>query len=257
MSEMFVRDERVESREETDPEESSRAGSAPALRRTARVTGVWYLLLAIAGLLGFLVIRPQIYTAGDAATTLANLVDQETLARVGLVFELALVVTQALAAVWFYKLFRRINETAAWSLAAFGVVNAIAIMASALFMATALAVAGDVGMAPGGDAAATVQVMYELSGNAWGVGALFFGLWLIPMGHIAATSGRMPGWLGRILVIGGVGYVLSAFVSYGIAGAPSWLVDVLPMPATVGELWMIGYLLTVGIRDRAGLVSST
>jgi hypothetical protein len=228
---------------------SDRQGSPGNLRRTARLTGVWYLALAISGVVGFFLIRPQIYVASDPGATLANLVDHEGLARLGLVFELALVVTQALAAVWFYKLFRSINNTAAFALATFGIVNAIAIMASAVFMATALAVAGDPGLAAGGDAAATAQLMYQLSSNVWGVGSLFFGLWLIPMGHIAASSGRMPRWLGRLLMVGGCGYLLSAFVSYGMAGVPTWIVEVLALPATFGEFWMIGYLLVVGIRE--------
>jgi len=222
--------------------------SLAALRRTARVAGLWYLALAISGMLGFLIVRPQIYVAGDPATTLANLVERAALARLGLVLELALVVTQAVAAVWFYKLFRSFNGVAAGALAAFGMMNAVAIMASAGFMATALAVAGDPGLALGGDPAGIVGLMYELSSHAWAVGGLFFGLWLIPMGHVAAGSGRMPKWLGRILIVGGFGYLLSAFVSHGLADSPAWLVDGLVIPATIGELWMIGYLLAVGIR---------
>jgi hypothetical protein len=191
----------------------------------------------------------MIHVDGDPAATLANLIDRASLARAGLALELALVVTQALAAVWFYKLFRSVNGNAAWALAVFGMVNAVVIMASAGFMATALAVSSDFGLAPGGDAAGTVQLMYQLSSDSWGVGSLFFGLWLIPMGYIATSSGLMPKWLGRILVIGGVGYVLSAFVRYGVADAPAWLVEGLPLPATIGEFWMIGYLLLNGIRS--------
>lgn len=221
------------------------------LRRTARFTGIWYLALAIAGTLGFLLVRPRIYIEGDPAATLVNLMDREGMARIGLVLELAIVAAQALAAVWFYKLFRSINHAAAFALAGFGMVNAVAILGSAVFMATALAVAGDPGLAPGGDTAATVQLMHQLSTGSWGVGSLFFGLWLIPMGHIAASSGRMPRWLGRILILGGAGYLLSAFISHGVAGAPTWLVDLLSLPATVGELWMIGYLLIIGLRASA------
>jgi hypothetical protein len=44
----------------------------------------------------------------------------------------------------------------------------------------------------------------------------------------------------------GVG-VASAFVAYG-ADAPPGVVDALAIPATVGELWMIAYLLVIGIR---------
>jgi hypothetical protein len=225
------------------------------MRRTVRVTGIWYLALAITGVLGFMVIRSQILVDGDPIATLTNLVDNEGLARLGLTLELSIVITQALAAVWFFKLFRAINHTAAWAIASFGMANAIAILVSGAAVATALAVAVDPGLAPGGDPAATVQLMYQLSASSWAVGALFFGMWLIPMGHVVATTRLMPVWLGRILIIGGGGYVLSALIGLGVANAQSWLVDGLTYPATIGELWMIGYLLIKGIRrpDAVGI----
>ena len=40
-----------------------------------RATGAWYLGLAITGMLGFLVLRPQLIDADDSAATLANLTD--------------------------------------------------------------------------------------------------------------------------------------------------------------------------------------
>ncbi len=218
--------------------------------RTARIAGAWYLGLAITGILGFLLVRPEIYVEGDAAATLANLQGRAWLARLGVALEMAIVVTQALAAIWFYKLLREVNNVAGVSVAAFGLVNAVAIMASAAFLATAVTVAGDGSLAPGGDAAATVGVLYQLSTNAWGVGALFFGLWLIPMGWAAITTARFPTALGWTLVVGGVGYMLSSFVDYGFVSPPSLLVDGLAFPATIGEFWMIGYLLLLGIRPE-------
>jgi len=215
-------------------------------RRTARVAGGWYLGLAITGA-GLLGIRPAIYDSGDAATTLQNLTTDEGLARLGLGVELAIVLTQALAAVWFYKLFRPINAVAAWAVGVLGMVNAVAILASSAAVATALEVAADAGLAPGDDPAATTQLLFRLSESFWGVGALFFGLWLIPMGWVAATSGRLPSALGWILVAGGVAYVASAFLEYAF-DAPAWAADAVAIPATIGELWMIGYLLVFGIR---------
>lgn len=219
-----------------------------SLKRTARITGLLYLGVGITGMLGFLLIRPEIYVAGDAAATLANLVEREMLARLGIAFELLVVLTQALVSVWFYKLFRTVSSTAAGSLAAFGLINSTAILASAAFLVTALTGALDPALAPGGDAAGTVQLMYELSGAFWGVGALFFGLWLIPMGYLVVVSRWMPRPLGSILVAGGVGYVLSAFVLYLIPDAPGAVEVALTVLATVGEFWMIGYLLIKGVR---------
>ena len=218
-------------------------------RRSARAAGAWYLGLAITGI-ALLLIRPTVYDPEHAAKTLKNLTTDEGLARLGLGVELAIVVTQALAAVWFYKLFRPIKPVAAWALGVFGIVNAVAILASSAAVATALEVAADAGLAPRDDPAATAQLLFGLSESFWGVGALFFGLWLIPMGWVAATSGRFPRALGWILVAGGVCYIASAFVEYAVE-APAWLVDALAIPATVGEVWMIGYLLVVGIRPAA------
>ncbi|MGE0556347.1 MAG: DUF4386 domain-containing protein [Gemmatimonadales bacterium] len=221
------------------------------LKATARATGFWYLALAVTGVFGFLVVRPMIYVPGDPAGTARNLIDRAALARVGVALELGLVASQALVAVWFYKLFRSLHAVAAGALAAFGLVNAVALLASAAAMAAAIQVSGDPGLAPGGDVAATVQLLYLVSGKLWSVAAVFFGLWLIPMGYVAASSRRMPKALGWVLMAGGGGYVLSALLVEGLAGAPSWLVEGLTIPASIGEFWMIGYLLAVGIRPSA------
>ena len=53
-----------------------------------------------------------------------------------------------------------------------------------------------------------------------------------------------------VLSAGGVGYIASAFVEYAF-DAPTWLGDALTIPATIGEFWMIGYLLVIGLRPAA------
>jgi hypothetical protein len=216
------------------------------LIRTARITGVFYLGLAIAGLLGFLLTRPFLFAADDPAETLANLVEHEPLARAGVALEMLVVVTQALVAVWFYRLFRTADQIAAAGIAAFGLVNAVLILVSAGVLATAVQVALD----PIGDPAPTVQLLYLISGNLWGVGALFFGLWLVPMGWCVLRSGWMPRALGWLLVVVGGGYVLSAFVAYLVPDT-SALAYALTVPASIGEFWMVGYLLIHGVRRHA------
>lgn len=216
--------------------------------RTARATGAWYLGLALTGMVGFLALRPALIDADDSASTLANLTAHPNQAHLLVMIEMAVVITQALAAVFFYKLLRPINPTAAFATAGFGLVNSVAIMASGIFMATANSIAADPTLAPGGDAAGTVGLMYELSTNAWGMGNLFFGLWLIPMGWVAIKAARFPRVLGWILVAGGAGYMLSGLLGYGLVDAPSALVQGLALPASIGEFWMVGYLLIKGIR---------
>ena len=55
---------------------------------TARITGVWYLMLAIAGVVGFMALHSQIYVNDDPVKTLNNLKAHDTIARVRLIFAL-------------------------------------------------------------------------------------------------------------------------------------------------------------------------
>jgi hypothetical protein len=216
------------------------------VKRAARTTGLAYLGLAISGLLGYFLIREQLYVPDDMTRTAANLVAHEGLARLGVVLDLAMVLTQAITAVLFWRLFRPVHPVAAGSIAAFGLVNAVLILVATACTAAALEVALRADAASTGDA----LLLYELSTAILGLAGMFFGLWLIPMGWLADRSGYMPRPLGWILIGGGVGYVLSVFVASLVADAGG-IVYALTIPATIGELWMVGYLLTKGVADRS------
>ena len=127
--------------------------------------------------------------------------------RIRLLFELLIIVSQALTAVWFYKLFREIKAWAAWAVGIWGMMNSAAIMISAISMSSAIEIAKS-STQTYQEKIVLIQLLGNLITNAWGVGSLFFGLWLIPMGYIIVNSKRMPVWLGRILIIGGIGYLL-------------------------------------------------
>jgi hypothetical protein len=215
------------------------------LVKTARLAGVWYLILAISGILGFMIFHPQIFVTDDPLKTLNNLINLGSISRIRLLFELVIIVSQALAAVWFYKLFCDINKWAASTLGIWGTVNSVVIMVSAISMSSAIDIANSSFLTVQ-EKTILIQLLGKIITNAWSVGGLFFGLWLIPMGYIVIHSGRMPIWLGRTLIMGGIGYLLQTFIK--CIGVQSSFIDILTIPATVGELWMIGYLLIYGIR---------
>lgn len=220
---------------------------------TARVTGVWYLILAISGLLGFMIFHPQIFVTNDPQKTLTNLIDLESVSRIRLLLELVIIISQALAAVWFYKLFREIDTWAAWTVGIWGMMNSAAIMISAVSMNSAIEIATSSAQTFQ-EKITLIQLLGSLITNAWAIGGIFFGLWLIPMGYIVVSSKRMPVWLGRILIIGGIGYLLGTFAnSMGMNGPVG---QILVIPATVGEFWMIGYLLIYGIRPAINVAQS-
>jgi len=215
------------------------------LVRTARLVGVFYLILAISGLFGFMIFHPQIFVAEDPQKTLNNLVNLRSISRIRLIFELAIIISQALTAVWFYKLFCNIDKWAASTLGIWGTVNSVVIMVSAISMSSAIDIANST-FQTYQEKINLIQLLGKLITNAWSIGGLFFGLWLIPMGYIVINSRRMPIWLGRILIIGGIGYLLQTL--FNCIGVQNSYINILVIPATVGEFWMIGYLLIYGIR---------
>lgn len=217
--------------------QSAEATVPPLVVRDARMTGLLYLGLAVSGGAGFLVVRPRIFDPGDVVATQSHVLAHESVAQVGLLLELALVLTQALTALWFHRLFRPVDAFAAGAIAVFGMANALAILGSAAATGAALDAAGGAA----GDGAA--WLMYALSENFWAAGNLFFGLWLIPMGVAVLRSGWAPRPLGLLLVLGGPGYVLSAFAAPVLPGSAEAVATVLALPASVGEFWMIGWLL--------------
>lgn len=127
-------------------------------------------------------------------------------------------------------------------------VNAVVVMISAIAMASSIDIAHAESMAYETQLM-QISLLNNLIKHAWQVGGLFFGLWLIPMGYIIIRSRRMPIWLGRFLVLGGLGYILNVILVY--SGSEFVLLDAMVIPATIGEFWMIGYLFIYGIRPQS------
>ena len=217
------------------------------LIKTARITGLWYLMMAITGILVFMVYHSQIFMSGNPEQTLSNLVALKSTARIRLLLEFAIIISQTLTAVWFFKLFKDNYEWEAWTLGIWGMVNALAIMISVISIASAIGIANS-DISAMKDKILLIQMLQNTISNVWGIGGLFFGLWLLPIGYIVIKSKMLPVWLGRVIILGGIGYVISTFIRY--AGIDFSLNSLLTFPATIGEFWMIGYLLIFGVRPN-------
>jgi hypothetical protein len=216
--------------------------------RIARLAGLAYLLLAISGMLGFLLFHGQIFVKDNPAQTLNNLIQKEAIASIRLVLELIIIVSQSLAAFYFYKLFVHRNAAASLALLIWGTVNAVLIAISAIAMSAAIELAHNNTLTIQ-DRLPLIQLLGSIIGHVWSVGGLFFGLWLLPMGYIVTRHKTMPIWLGYTLLLGGLGYLVQTFLKS--AGYQNSYLGLLVMPATIGELWMIVYLLVWGIRPVA------
>src|SRR4051812_14918255 len=146
--------------------------------RWAQIAGLAYLALFVSGIVGFLLIRQQLYVPDDAMRTSANLVAHEGLARFGIAVDLVTVLAQALAAVGFFLVFRRVNSVGAASITAFGLLNCVVVLMATAFSATALQVA----LRGGPPAASEGPPPYGLHAPPRNAGGPFFGRWGCPGG---------------------------------------------------------------------------
>ena len=221
-------------------------------RTLARIAGSLYLIMFICALFAGQV-RSRIVDPGDAAATAGNIRASATLFRVGFVSDLVQVTSMLLVAMALYLLLKHIHQLAAAAMVTF-VAIAVAIGCLNLlnqYTALTIATGQDYTRAfgrPGSDA--LTLLFAGMQDNRYYISAMFWGLWLVPLGYLVINSGYFPKLLGVLLIIGGAGYLVDLFTRFlaaGIAPAMSLLV----VPGAAAELLFMAWLLVKGVRVPA------
>lgn len=220
-------------------------------KNIARLAGVLYLLVAVFGLFAQMYVLNTVYVPGDAAVTARNIVDHATLVRLGVVADLAMAVSFVFLGMTFYKLFKHVNKDVAAALATFVAIGTGMILVYLLSQFAALLVATDPSYATalgtdGSDALALLLMDMRTYGSA--SAGIPFGLWMLPLGYLAFTSGMFPRALGVVLVIGSFGYLINSLIVFLLPDLGATFSDIVTVPAGIAELWMVGYLLVIGVR---------
>jgi hypothetical protein len=168
--------------------------------RTARVAGlVGVLVLASGTFAGY--VAAKLIVRGDATATSSNIVASETLFRLGLVGSLLMMLAFVAYALLLYRLLECVNRSHAVLMAVLALVSVPIYLLSQVNLFAALPLA---------EAGLTEQVSLFLELHRVGnlIAAIFFGLWLIPLGLLVRRSGFLPRVLGLLLLIGSPGYVI-------------------------------------------------
>src|SRR5919199_541540 len=227
--------------------------SMHAPKRLARLAGLLYLFVGIFGGFAEGYVYPKMYSAGNAAATAGNVVANAGLVRLDVVAHLLDGTFFILLAMTLYILLKHVHKSMA---RAFVLLVALAtgiICLNAVFMFEGLRVATDsTYTAAFGTAGSNALVLLLLDTQHYGtlIAQVFFGLWLVPLGYLAyRSSGMFPKWLGVLLVVGGVGYLvdlLTAFLVPDVGTAIHPFVGVIP--TALAEITMLVYLLVVGVK---------
>ena len=214
-------------------------------KRLARTAGVLYLLVAILGAFAMLLVDARMYVAGDAATTAGNLVANAGLVRAGVAADLIQATLWVFVAMALYLLLKHVSRSAASAMVVFAAIGAGITMLNGVFRFESLRVAtGEVG------AASDSLALLLLDTQHYGVliAQVFFGLWLVPMGYVAYKSGWFPKALGVLLIVGGASYLVDTLALFLFPDFGEAISAYVIIPAIIAEVWMVGYLLVIGVR---------
>jgi hypothetical protein len=233
------------------------AGSPTSPKRLARKAGVLYLLVGISGGFAEGVVYPKIYVAGDAATTVSNLITNSGLVRIGVLADLFDQVAWVFLAMTLYLLLKHVHKNAASAMVILVVMGASITSLNALFEFEGLRVAtGAVNLAGFGVAGANAVALLLVDAQHYGllIAQIFFGLWVVPLGYLAYRSRWFPRALGVALIVGGVCYLVDLLAGFVVPGFGQAIHQFIVVPCAIAEISMVGYLLLVGVsipaRDR-------
>ena len=222
-------------------------------KKQARTAGFLYLLTLIGGPIGLIYVPNKIMVTGDATATADHLRASESLLRIGIGSELIVQIVWIFVVLALYRLFKAVNETQAWLMVILGAFVSVPIVCLNVVneVAALVLVSGATFVSafskPQLDA--LTFLFLRLHGQGLTVAAIFWGLWLFPFGTLIIQSRFIPRFLGFLLIIAGVAYVVDAFT---VLVLPSYrhLTDQFVAPFEAGELPIIFWLLIWGTRDR-------
>jgi hypothetical protein len=221
-------------------------------KRLARTAGVLYLLVAVFSTFALIVVDGRVYVPGDAAATAANVAANAGLVRLGVVADLFQATVFVFLGMTLYLLLKHVHHNAAGAMVVLVAIATGMMCLDAVFRFAGLRVATE-GSYPAafGTAGsnALVLLMLDLQHYGFLTAQVFFALWLVPLGYLAYRSGMFPRALGVVLVAGGPSYLVDMLARFLVPDAGATIHALVVIPPTIAEIWLLGYLLVVGVRS--------
>lgn len=190
-------------------ENSELIGVSPLIH--ARVTGlVGAVVLASGSFAGF--VASRLIVRSDVVATADNIIASEFLYRLGVVSSLVMMIAWLFYALFLYRLLRPVNKNHATSMLALVLASVPIYMLNQINQFGALLSASN-------QMHEQVKLFLELQQFGTLVAAIFFGLWLMPLGLLVFKSRFLPRFLGVLLMVGSLGYLVLFVQAFFLPGS--------------------------------------
>ena len=219
-------------------------------QRYARMGGLLYLIIIIAGISGELFLRGPMIVSGDAAATASHIVAEPTVWRISIAGDMLMHLCDIGVMLAFYVLLRPVNQNLALAAILLNLVQTAVAVANKINLVIPLFLLGDGGYLN----AFTLeqrQVLAYLSIRAhdygFGVALVFFGVECLIVGYLIFRSGYLPWALGILMQVAGTCYLVNSFALVLAPAVASRLFPAIMLPPFVAELSMATWLLVKGV----------
>ena len=225
----------------------------------ARIAGLLYLIVIAAGIYAEMVVREPMIVHNNAAATANNILAHEGMFRMGFAAELIAGLCNIPLALIFYELFKVVNRRVVLLVIFFSLVGTgIESMNLLYHFAPIIFLHGVSGL--GADQVQMQIQAYlslKLQSTGFAIALTYFGGFCISLGYLIFKSSFMPKFIGVLLAIEGVCYLVNSFTDFLVPQLSAVVFSFLALSA-IAEVVLSLWLLMKGIdlqkwEEAAGL----
>ncbi|MBN2441103.1 MAG: DUF4386 domain-containing protein [Spirochaetales bacterium] len=184
-----------------------------SINKTARITGLLYILMIPFAIFGIMYIPSTLFVPGDAVTTANNIISSAPLFRLGIVSALFVQIGHIIIVLLLYSILKPVNKNHALLMVIFMLVSVPITMFNELNNFAALFLSQGVvdGTAlTGSQSQGLVPLFLDLHAYGILIASIFWGLWLFPMGYLVFKSDFLPRLPGVLLMVACCGYLIDS-----------------------------------------------
>jgi hypothetical protein len=230
----------------------------------ARVGGLLYLVIIVAGALGELFVRGTLVVSGDAAATARNIVASESLWRIGIAGDLLMHVCDVFVMWAIYVLLRPVNRNLALLTLLLNLVQTAVLVANKSSLLVPLFLLGDAPYLKAFDPAQLQAWSYlaiRVHEYGFGIGLIFFGCVCLVEGYLIRASRFLPRLIGWLMQVAGACYLVNSFALLVAPAFGARLFPAILLPCLVAELSLALWLTIKGVdvaewKRRAGMAAA-
>ena len=217
----------------------------------ARIGGILYLIIIVAGIFTELFIRNKLVISGDAIATTNNIMASQLLWRFGIACDLIMHVCDIPLMLIFYLLLKPVNKNLALLAVLFNLVQTTVMVAFKLnlFQTLFLLESSDylkVFEPHQLDALAYISIRSD--GYGFGIGLIFFGFECLVVGYLIFKAEYLPKTIGVLMQIAGLCYLINSFALILVPAFADFIFPVILIPSFIGELSLCLWLLLKGVN---------